>query len=129
MRSLHALFVSALMFATACDGCGDNELCVQFGPECGKSCVDTFSCAEGLYCSSDNTCAVDCNSDEQCGDGKLCTTHGQCIDGSGASNTGGTTGEFMQNGGAGGGTAQGGNCPGVEVVFEPTTPTVLLLVD
>lgn len=129
MRSLPWVTIAALLSGlSACDGCSSNEVCEQFGAECGKACVDTFSCAEGLYCGPDATCTADCTSDDQCGDGRSCTSHGECVDGSGASSsTGGSTGEFMGNGGSGGG--QGGDCPGVEVVFEPTTPTVLLLVD
>ncbi len=131
MRSFPWLTIAALLSGlSACDGCSTNEVCEQFGAECGKACVDTFSCAEGLYCGPDATCTADCTSSDQCGDGRSCTAHGECVDGSGASSsTGGSTGEFMGNGGAGGGTGQGGDCPGVEVVFEPTTPTVLLLVD
>lgn len=117
------------LLSSACDGCSDNDACAQYGIECGKSCVDNFSCAEGLYCSEDKFCSAECtpNGDE-CGEGQQCTANGQCTDGSGAgSSNGGSTGQFTTGGNGGGG--DGGNCPSVQIVFEPTTPTVLLMVD
>lgn len=128
-RRLHALAVPLAVFAIAsCDGCDENngkDPCTTvYKDECGQPCALDVNCADGLYCGPDGKCLADCTPDGgQCEAGVECTDRGRC-------GAGGSSGTFGQGGGFGtGGTGQGGGCAGISVSFEPTTPTVLLLID
>ncbi|MBK8937448.1 MAG: VWA domain-containing protein [Polyangiaceae bacterium] len=130
-RSLLSLLPVAFLLAAACDGCDSNVACESFGTECGKACVDDFSCADGMHCGGDGTCTAEClQGGDECGEGQTCSSTGRCEDGSGGFGGGeGASTTNFGDGGNGGGTGEGGACPSVQITFAPTTPTVLLLVD
>jgi hypothetical protein len=79
-------------------------------------------CPYGLYCSEDNQCAQQCDLDNPCRGGGMCTPNGRCPDVVG---DGGTVG----GGGRGGSPTRPGACADTVVDANPTTPTVILIVD
>lgn len=93
---------------------------------CGQDCSGTDDCPDGLYCA-DGACTADCTPDEgQCVDGFQCSGDGMCVEsftGFGDDVGGGGNG----NGGSGNGSLDG--CTDLDVPFDETTPSVLILVD
>ncbi len=129
LRRLQALVAPLAVFAIAsCDGCdetdGSDPCTTVYKDECGQPCALDANCAAGLYCGPEGKCLADCTPDGgQCEEGVVCTDRGRC-------GAGGSTSTFGQGGGFNvGGSGQGGGCAGISVTFQPTTPTVLLMID
>ncbi len=127
-RPKSLLFAALLSGIVACDGCeekGNDPCTTVYKDECGHPCAVDVNCAPGLYCGTDGKCLADCTPDGgQCEAGVECTDRGRCGDSS--------TGTFSSGQGGGfnsGGNGSGGGCADIAVTFEPTTPTVLLLID
>lgn len=114
---------------TASLSCGSDPVSpceTVFAEECKVQCTGDATCANGLYCSAAGTCFADCTPEGGQCEG-TCDPRGRCIGGNTLSNGTSTesTAAFMNN--AASGTASG--CADLSIDLQPTTPTVLLLVD
>ena len=81
---------------------------------CGVPCADagTAACDVGFFCGADGKCTAECElgSDvSRCADDEVCSTEGRCIP--------------MEDG------RDATTCADVTLMTNPTTPTVLLLID
>ena len=127
-RRLSALAIPLFVAAIAsCDGCDDGDgsdpCTTVYKDQCGQPCALDVNCAAGLYCGPEGKCLADCTPDGgQCEAGVECTDRGRC-------GGEGSTASFGQGGGFGTGGGTGSGCAGISLTFEPTTPTVLLMID
>lgn len=135
--SLGVLSVGAIALGIAC---GENENALfpdavatcqaTYGSNCGQACGADEDCGSGLFCRS-NVCAVDCVPGKaECTDGSSCDEKGRCA----STPKNAMFGEGADDGGQGG--SDGGfafdpdsSCADIDVSFDKTKPTVVLLVD
>jgi von Willebrand factor type A domain len=97
-------------FGSICDDPNAPTACAT---ACDPAPGAANSCPPGFHCSEDGTCDAQCTpGGGQCGDGYTCSDDGRCVDDSGPGSNG-----------------PDANCPAVNFVPKPTTPSIGLVLD
>jgi len=116
--------IATLVIGISTSSCGSEKLVSSIigGPcdgenaasGCGATCGSASSkfCEAGLHCGSDNRCTAECdvNNENSCGEGKICSNNGYCLDK--------TDGDGNGNG-----------CPAAIVDTARKTPNIVIVLD